>query len=86
MKAFPDNDELEVAATYASSGTREMDNVPDTRGATVNVHYSISYLPLERLPAAAGRRSRRVFPHGAQKIIRKKEMTNSLCATSTAGI
>jgi Met-zincin/Domain of unknown function (DUF5117)/Domain of unknown function (DUF5118) len=44
-KSFPDNIELEVAATYASSGTSEIDNVPDTRGATINVHYSISYLP-----------------------------------------
>ncbi len=44
-KAFPDNDELEVAATYASSGTSDFDSVSDTRGATVNVHYSLSYLP-----------------------------------------
>lgn len=44
-KGFPDNDELEVAATYASSGATENDNIPDTRGATINVHYSISYLP-----------------------------------------
>jgi hypothetical protein len=44
-KAFPDNDEIEVAATYASSGATENDNIPDTRGATINVHYSISYLP-----------------------------------------
>jgi hypothetical protein len=34
--------ELEVAATYASSGQREIDTIPDTRGATLNIHYSIS--------------------------------------------
>jgi hypothetical protein len=44
-KGFPDNDELEVAATYASSGTADFDSVSDTRGATINVHYSLSYLP-----------------------------------------
>jgi hypothetical protein len=45
VKAFPDNVELQVAATYGSSGTARIDTVPDTRGATVNVHYSISLLP-----------------------------------------
>ena len=44
-KGLKENVELEVAATYASSGSTESDNIPDTRGATVNVHYSISYLP-----------------------------------------
>ncbi|MFM7205606.1 MAG: zinc-dependent metalloprotease [Planctomycetaceae bacterium] len=44
-KAFPDNVELQVAATYGSGGTAEYDTVPDSRGATVNVHYSISLLP-----------------------------------------
>lgn len=44
-KGFPDNVELEVAATYGSGGTAEFDTVPDSRGATVNVHYSISLLP-----------------------------------------
>ncbi|HZZ29424.1 MAG TPA: zinc-dependent metalloprotease [Pirellulales bacterium] len=44
-KGFADNDELEVAATYASSGMTEIDSVSDTRGATINVHYSVSYLP-----------------------------------------
>ena len=44
-KGLKENVELEVAATYASSGSTENDNIPDTRGATVNVHYSISYLP-----------------------------------------
>ncbi len=45
VKAFPDNVELQVAATYGSSGTARIDTVPDSRGATVNVHYSISLLP-----------------------------------------
>src|SRR5690606_19848041 len=45
VKALRDNVELEVAATYASSGAMSRDTVPDTRGVTVNVHYSISALP-----------------------------------------
>ena len=45
VKAFPDNVELQVAATYASSGTAEIDTVPDSRGATITVHYSLSLLP-----------------------------------------
>lgn len=45
VKALRDNVELEVAATYASSGAMSLDTVPDTRGVTVNVHYSISALP-----------------------------------------
>ena len=45
VKGFPDNVEIEVAATYGSSGAAEIDTVPDSRGATVNVHYSISLLP-----------------------------------------
>jgi hypothetical protein len=40
------NIELQVAATYASSGTSSIDSVPDSRGVTVNVHYSISELPV----------------------------------------
>ena len=44
-KGFDENVELEVAATYASSGVMEIDTVPDSRGATINVHYSISALP-----------------------------------------
>ena len=42
VKGFKDNMELEVAATYASSGFLEIDTVPDSRGVTINVHYSIS--------------------------------------------
>ncbi|MFM8284161.1 MAG: zinc-dependent metalloprotease [Planctomycetaceae bacterium] len=44
-KAFPDNVELQVAATYGSGGSARFDTVPDTRGVTINVHYSISLLP-----------------------------------------
>jgi hypothetical protein len=45
IKGFPDNVELEVAATYASGGSASLDTVADSRGVTVNVHYSISLLP-----------------------------------------
>ncbi len=44
-KGFPHNIELEVAATYASSGKMDLDSVADSRGATIHVHYSISALP-----------------------------------------
>ncbi len=44
IKAFPKNIELEVAATYASSGRLEFDTIADSRGVTINVHYSISKL------------------------------------------
>jgi len=45
IKNFPDNVELEVAATYGSSGTTTIETVPDSRGVTINVRYSISLLP-----------------------------------------
>ena len=45
VKGFPDNVEIEVAATYASGGQRSFDSVADSRGVTINVHYSISKLP-----------------------------------------
>lgn len=45
VKGYDQNVEIQVAATYASSGTQSIDTVPDTRGATVNLHYSISKLP-----------------------------------------
>ena len=45
VKGFKDNMEIEVAATYASSGTREFDTVADSRGVSINIHYSISRLP-----------------------------------------
>jgi len=44
VKAFSRNLELEVAATYASSGRFQFDTVPDSRGVTINVHYSVSKL------------------------------------------
>jgi hypothetical protein len=44
VKGFPQNVEVEVAATYAGA-SRRLDTVPDSRGATINVHYSISFLP-----------------------------------------
>lgn len=43
VKAYPKNVELQVAAVYA--GGRDFDTVADSRGAQVNVHYSISHLP-----------------------------------------
>jgi hypothetical protein len=45
VKGFEENVEIQVAATYASSGFFELDSVADSRGATINVHYSISALP-----------------------------------------
>ncbi|MBN2021207.1 MAG: zinc-dependent metalloprotease [Pirellulales bacterium] len=45
VKGFKDNVEIQVAATYASSGTASFDTVPDSRGVTINVHYSLSRLP-----------------------------------------
>ena len=45
IKPFEENVELEIAATYASSGQANLETVPDSRGATINVHYSISKIP-----------------------------------------
>lgn len=45
VKGFTDNVELEVAATYASSGNRDIESVADSRGVTLYVHYSISKIP-----------------------------------------
>jgi hypothetical protein len=45
IKDLPENIELEVAATYASGGGSDFDTVADSRGVTINVHYSISLLP-----------------------------------------
>lgn len=45
VKGFPKNVELQVAATYASGGRQEIESVADSRGVTLNVHYSISKLP-----------------------------------------
>jgi hypothetical protein len=45
IKGFKENVEIEVAATYASSGAAIIETVPDTRAATLYIHYSISRLP-----------------------------------------
>ena len=45
VKGFKDNVELQVAAGYSSGGRVELDTVPDSRGATIIVHYSISKIP-----------------------------------------
>jgi hypothetical protein len=45
IKGFKDNVQLQVAATYASDGHLAIESVADSRGVTVNVHYSISKLP-----------------------------------------
>lgn len=45
VKGFADNLQLQVAATYASSGQMQIESVPDSRGVTLNVHYSISKVP-----------------------------------------
>ena len=45
VKDFEKNLELEVAATYASGGTAEIETVPDSRGVTINIRYSVSKIP-----------------------------------------
>lgn len=45
VKGYTNNVEIQVAATYASGGTRDYDTIPDSRAATINLHYSISKLP-----------------------------------------
>ncbi len=45
INGFEKNLEIQVAATYASGGEAKIDSVPDSRGVTINVHYSISELP-----------------------------------------
>ncbi|MCH5374767.1 MAG: DUF5117 domain-containing protein, partial [Planctomycetes bacterium] len=45
IKAFDKNVELQVAATYQSSGQMTFDTVADSRGVTIVVHYSISEIP-----------------------------------------
>lgn len=45
VKGFDNNVEIEVAATYGSMGNAEIDTVPDSRGVSINVHYSISKIP-----------------------------------------
>jgi hypothetical protein len=45
VKGFEKNLELEIAATYASSGNAEIETVPDSRGVTINIRYSITKIP-----------------------------------------
>lgn len=45
VKGFSKNIELEVAATYATSGRMNLDTVPDSRGVSIDIHYSISKIP-----------------------------------------
>ncbi|WP_233199104.1 MULTISPECIES: zinc-dependent metalloprotease [Pirellulaceae] len=45
VKGFEKNLELQVEATYQSSGRSNIDSVPDSRGLTIDVHYSISKIP-----------------------------------------
>jgi len=45
VKGYTNNVEIQVAATYASGGTQYLETVPDSRAATINLHYSISKLP-----------------------------------------
>ena len=86
VKGFPDNIELEVAATYASSGTADNDNIPDTRGATINVHYSISYLPQNGYKPRLADDRIGYFLTVVKRLFAKKGTTNNLSATSIAGI
>jgi len=44
VKGHKDNLEVEVAATFAGSGRGTIDTVMDTRGISINIHYSISKL------------------------------------------
>jgi hypothetical protein len=45
VKSFENNIELELAATYGSGGQLNIETVPDSRGVTINIHYSISKIP-----------------------------------------
>ncbi|MCC9609099.1 zinc-dependent metalloprotease [Blastopirellula sp. JC732] len=45
VKGFSKNIELEVAATYSTSGRMNLDTVPDSRGVSIDIHYSISKIP-----------------------------------------
>lgn len=45
VRGYDKNVEIQVAATYASSGYAYLETVPDSRAATINIHYSISKLP-----------------------------------------
>ena len=84
MKGFKDNVEIQVAATYASRGMKSFDTVPDSRGVTINVHYSISRL-LETgyQPRLADDRVGHFLT--VIKDYSKTTATTSSCVTSTAG-
>jgi hypothetical protein len=45
VKGYRDNVELQVAAVYGGSPSMDLETVPDNRGITIHVHYSISLLP-----------------------------------------
>ena len=47
VKGFKDNVTIQVAATYAGGGGGHgaLEGVPDTRGVTLYIHYSVSRLP-----------------------------------------
>ncbi len=47
VKAYRDNVELQVAATFSGGGSlgKSMETVADPRGVSINIHYSISRLP-----------------------------------------
>ena len=68
-KGFKDNVELEVAATYASSGHLDIDTV--RRQPRRNDQRPLLDQPAaaDRLSAALGRRSRRLLRHGGQGLV-----------------
>lgn len=45
IKGYPRNVEIRINATYASGGGAQIDSIPDSRGATIGIHYSIAQLP-----------------------------------------
>ena len=85
-RASPNNIELEVAATYASGGTSDIDSVPDSRGATINVHYSISELPQTVYQPRLADDRVGYFLDGASRTSRRRTTTTASSATSIAGI
>ena len=71
VRGYPDNVELEVAATYGSGGTTEIDSVPDSRAVSVTIHYSLSLLPQNGYPAPVGRRPGRLLHYGDEGLFAK---------------
>jgi hypothetical protein len=45
VKNFPLNSEIEIAAVYASEQLRELETVPDSRGVSIHIRYSLTALP-----------------------------------------